>query len=378
MESSDSSVLTKIAIFCLTFAIISTMICDLYNSGTSDYDSDLIKYYQSQLTEYTGGSLVNDNPWILTGVYTPFDPERDGNDMDNHVDPDGWVYGSSISYQYLNEMKVKLDPDQKSNQKLSYGEYSWNYKTGEKNWHKVSTSVWNNVFRSDFEDFLDGLENIGVDLDRSVGYTYNSGVANNWNYRGNRYVFDATLPFSTGASTKDGSLSIVWYETDDDTGLSGGLQIYRNGRNPSHDDKILLAEYSATDIIASYQSNNGWATVYNFNFEGVIMHLSIEFGPMAIMDYASLKAAWDSGNWTMAVSTPSAGNFFDVENSTSFVDSAGSMFDTFIQIYTFEYPKFQGEAMWANVVLWLLVGLPMTMAMLLVTARFVGGVFRFF
>lgn len=378
MDSGDASALTKIAVFCVTFAMISTIMCAIYAAGSSDYDYDVIKYQQSQLYEYTGGTLVNDNPWMLTAVCTPFDPARDGSDMDNHVDPDGWVYGQEItSYPYLNEStRIKLDVNQKSNQKLSYGEYSWSYLTGEETWHEVGGIITKNLFRVDFDDVLKGMRNLGADV--PSGYIYNSGTANNWNYTGYRYVFDPMLPFSTGASSKDGSLSIVWYDTGDDTGLSGGLQIYKNGRTSSHEDKIILAEYSAADIISAYQSSAGHATVYNFDFDGIMLHLSIQFGPTVLTDYASLKAAWDSGNWDMAVSAPSAGNFFDVDNSTAFVDSAGTMLDTFIQIYTFEYPKFQDEGAWANVVLWLLVGLPMTMGMLLVTVRLVGGVFRIF
>ena len=78
----------------------------------------------------------------------------------------------------------------------------------------------------------------------------------------------------------------------------------------------------------------------------------------------------------MAISSASAGNFFDVENSNSFTNTAGSMIDTFIQIYTFSYPEFKEP--WVNVILWILVGLPMTMAMLLVTMRLVGGIFKIF
>ena len=379
MDSGDASTLTKIAIFCISFSMIATILCGIYDTGTSDYDYETIKYYQGQLYEYTGGQLVNDNPWMLTHVYTPFDPDRDGSDMDNHVDPDGWVYGSEITtYPYLqNDVNVKLDPNQKSNQKLTYGEYSWSYQTGETTWHTVGRDIWHNVFRADFNSFLKGLNKIdGIDV--PDGYIYNSGLANNWNYTGYRYVFDPVLPFNAGSSARDGSLSIVWYNTADDTGISGGLQVYKNGRSASHNDRVILAEYSASEIIANYQSSGGYATVFNFDFDGIIIHMAIQFGPMAVTDYASLKNAWDTGNWDMAISTPSAGNFFDVDNSTAFVDSAGSMLDTFIQIYTFEYPKFQGEAMWANLVLWLIVGLPMTMGLLLITMRMVGGVFRIF
>ena len=78
----------------------------------------------------------------------------------------------------------------------------------------------------------------------------------------------------------------------------------------------------------------------------------------------------------MAISSASAGNFFDVENSNTFSVTAGTMFDTFIEIYTFEYPKF--DEPWIDVILWLLVGLPMSLAMLCLTMRVVGGVFKIF
>lgn len=379
MDSGDASTLTKIAVFCIGFSMIATMICAIYDSGTSDYDYDTIRYYQSQLTEYTGGNLVNETPWVLQAVYTPFIPGDYGADIENHIDPNGWLYGSEITdYPYLNEsVHIKLDKDQTSNQKLSYHDYDWEYLAGEKGWRKAGEFVVQDVFHVDFDSFLRGLNYLTDDA-VGDGYKYNSGIANNWNYTGYRYVFDPTLPFSSGTSSKDGSLSIVWYDTGTESGLSGGLQIYKNGRDPSHADDVLLAEYTSTDLIAGYQASNGFATTYDFNFDGIILHLSIQFSPLVATDYASLRAAWDAGDWDMSISSPSAGNFFDVENSTAFVDSAGSMLDTFIQIYTFDYPKFQGEAMWANIILWLLVGLPMTMGLLFVTMRMVGGVFRVF
>mgnify|MGYP003307731408 CR=1 FL=1 len=78
----------------------------------------------------------------------------------------------------------------------------------------------------------------------------------------------------------------------------------------------------------------------------------------------------------MAISSASAGNFFDVENSNAFNVTAGSMLDTFVQIYTFEYPHFDNS--WMEFIMWILVGLPMTLGMLLITMRLVGGVFKIF
>ena len=112
------------------------------------------------------------------------------------------------------------------------------------------------------------------------------------------------------------------------------------------------------------------------HFEDTHLNLTIRFPPNVYERYASLMDAWNDGAWSMAISSASAGNFFDVENSDAFTLTAGSMFDTFIDIYTFDYP-YLGDS-WSEVILWLLVGLPMTIAMLCVTARVVGGVFKIF
>lgn len=374
MDGGDASTLTKIAIFCITFSMISTMLCAVFASGTGDYDYDAIKYYQSELSEFSGGNLVNDTPWVLTSVMTPFVPGEYGADIENHIDSDGWLYGTSIAYAEIGKASnISLSTTQKSNQKLSVGDpYSYNYKTGEE-WWKGAVDVATNLFQTETWAFIKGLNTLGVY--EGDGYTYNSGNASNWNYTGYRYVFDPTLPFSDSTSSKDGSLSIVWYDYDNESGISGGLVIY--GSN-NEDDTVILADYSASDIIAGYQVSNGYATTYDFNFDGTHLNLSVKFNPDAIQTYGSLRAAWDAGAWTMAISSASAGNYFDVDNSNAFTTTAGTMFDTFIQIFTFDYPKFQGEGQWANIVLWLLVGLPMTMGLLCVTMRTVGGIFKVF
>ena len=69
----------------------------------------------------------------------------------------------------------------------------------------------------------------------------------------------------------------------------------------------------------------------------------------------------------MAISSISAGNFLDIENSTAFSDTMGGMFNTFIKIFTFSLPEFNNP--WAAMILWLMVGLPMTIALLCVTLR---------
>ena len=84
-----------------------------------------------------------------------------------------------------------------------------------------------------------------------------------------------------------------------------------------------------------------------------------------------LMQAWSLGYWTMAISSASAGNFFDIDSSTSFTVTAGNMIETFIQIYTFDLPSVDNT--WMDLILWILVGLPMTLAMLCITLRLING-----
>lgn len=370
MGMVEASTLMKVAIFGITFSLIASLMVSVFASGNPDYSLSDIQAGRDQLVSFSGETLVNDTPWFLTHVYTPYNPSTDDQDILNHIDDDNWLYGEEITnYSEIGKSAfISLDKNQKSNQKITVGDpYAYSVQTGKSWWN--GGNEYGVVI-----PFAWAISKINSTV-IGDGYTYNSGEANTWNYTGYRYVFDPALPFSVGASSKDGSLSLVWYNytppgaSYSETGLSGGLDIYGGD--------VKLASYSATDIIAGYQSTSGYAQVYDFDFSGVHLNLSIKFYPDAIEKHGSLRAAWDAGYWQMAISSASAGNFFDVENSSAFDVTAGSMFDTFIQIYTFKYPTFE-DSPWANYVLWLMVGLPMTMAMLFVTMGVVGGVFKFF
>lgn len=369
----SDSLLVKIAVFGITMSIMATCMITWYASGSGDYDYETINAYRNELVQFSGGALVNDTPWVLSGVYTPFIPSQvDDEDIKDHIDPDGWLFGNRITnYSDLgNAADIHLDKDKKSNQLLSVGNpYSYRYQNG-KEWWNGGNDFGIVVLDPTVVKFFGDI--IGQDTS-DTGYEYVSGSANNWNYTGYRYTFDPTLPFAQGSSSKDGTLSIVWYDIGTDTGISGGLEVYGSGGQGS---QVKLAHYSATDIISAYQSSDGYAQVYDFDFEGIHLNLSVRFDPTVYSKYASLRDAWNDGAWSIAVSSASAGNFFDVENSNAFNVTAGTMFDTFVDIFTFQYPKFDDP--WADVVLWLLVGLPMTLAMLCVTMRVVGGVFKIF
>lgn len=377
-DQGGEHVLIKIAIFCIAMSMISTVMVTVYVAGSSDYDYDTINTYRSQLSEFSGGQLVNDNPWVLKGVYTPFTPGSiPDSDIPDHIEDDngqsiGWLFGEEITnYTYLNQVSgIKLDPAQKSNQLLTVGNpTSYEYLNGREWW------AGNNEYGIDLSGIgRDLISLFGNDAGDDYGMIYTSGMANNWNYTGYRYVFDPVLPYNSEGSAKDGRLSVVWYQITNDTGLSGALEIYGSTKEQN---QVKLGSISASEIIKAFKSTSGYVQVFDFNFEGTHLNLTIRFDPTVYNSYPSLQAAWDAGAWSMAISSASAGNFFDVDESNAFNATAGSMFDTFIDIYTFQYPHFNDNS-WAEFLLWMLVGLPMTLAMLFITLRLVGGVFKIF
>lgn len=378
-EGGGERTLIKIAIFCIAMSVMTTCLVTLYVGGSGDYDYDTINAYRSELTTFSGGQLVNDTPWVLNGVYTPFTPESVADeDIPDHIERDGgrttgWLFGEKITtYQYLGEVAdIKLDPNQKSNQLLTVGNpYDYSYRNGLE-WWNGGNDFGVTLINPKVVSFFINLFDTNADTS-NIGYTTVSGSANNWSYSGYRYTFDPVLPFNNQASAKDGRLSLVWYAIPGDTGLSGALEIYADKDH----EQIKLGNISAKDIINVFRSSEGYVQVFDFDFEGTHLNLTIRFDPTVYSTYNTLQAAWDAGAWSMAISSASAGNFFDVENSNAFNVTAGSMLDTFVQIYTFDYPHF--DDMWVEFVMWLLVGLPMTMAMLFITMRLVGGVFKIF
>lgn len=350
----DDATLMKVAIFGIAMSLICTLgIQIMFVEASSDYDYDDIQAYRNDLIAFSGESMINNSPWVLTHVYTPWDPTTGV--VDHYSE--GWMYGDEITdYPYLNQSAdIKMSPEQKSSVPINFTREtaSITEQSGRQWWADIPIIGWIG-------------QKLGFDP-----YTYKDVTLNNWNYTGYRYVMDPTLPFAEDPDTtsaRDGSLSLVWYSYNSQEGISGGLDVY-GGRAAASSDVIKLASYSATDIIADYNLGSAYATVYDFDFEGTHLNLSIRFDPDVIENGTPLMQAWTEGRWSYAISSISAGNFLDIENSAAFSTTMGGMLDTFVKIFTFQMPDFNNP--WAEMLLWLMVGLPMTIAMLCVTTRLV-------
>lgn len=363
-DSSDSGLLIGIAVFCTVMSLISTLLISaLLPSAAMGYSFDDVQQAREEVVAFTGDTMTNYAPWELDSVYTPYQVGQP-----YKVDGDGFLYGDSItSYEYIGEhADIKLDPDKYSNRTLNSGKYEAEVEEKQLKTiydpSKVGVLAWANIgFQSLVRDYL-GLWGQDYDIDlvtsKTVTRTYQT-----WDYSGYRYVFKPMLPFSyvegqeEEKSAADGSLSIVWYKIDGvGEGISGGLVVYDK-------NKTIISNYTAAEIIENYNINSGLATKYNFTFEGTPIYLNIRFDADVLNDSIPLEQAWSEGRWSLAITSPSAGNFLDLKNSTSFTTSLGSMVDTFIDIYSFDVPQVDNS--YYQLVLWLLVVFPAELALML-------------
>lgn len=355
MPAGDDYTLIKIAVVGITISLMASIMITVLISGNGDYDFDEITGYRDDLVEFSGESMINQTPWVLTGVYTPW---ISGLPIEGHTDPDGYLFGESVDYAEIGKSaNIKLDPTQKSAVPITPGDDRYTYET-------VTGVKW----WADTGPFTPLTFALGYRVFGQDPYVYEEATAYTWAYTGYRYTFDPTLPFSQESekevSSVDGTLSLVWYSYNSQEGLSGAIQIYGGD--------VLISTINATDIINSYKSTNGLATTYDFVFDGVNLTLSIRFNQNVLDEGVPLMQAWTSGDWTMAVSSTSAGNFLDIENSASFTNTAGSIVKTFSDVFTFSLPSINNW--WMDLILWLLVGLPFSIAMICGTLRIISAI----
>ena len=343
----EDSTIIGIALICTVISLVVTIGAVALLPSSGDYNYDTITSERMNISNFTGETMINQTPWALTGVYTPWEI---GSTTYNATE-EGFLYGDSIDdYAYLypiyqKTVEIKLDPAQKSSIPLSYGTTEGKGTVQERQWWAdigplVTIGQWL------------GFEPV---VTKEVDKTYSV-----YNYTGYRYEFDPMLPFKNEASAVDGKLSIVWYKNNQIDGISGSLYIY--GKND-----VLLAQIDAADIVSNYNVMSGYSSKYRFDFLGSDIYLNIRFDPSVINQSKELEAAWNNGDWSLAITSPSAGNFMDVKESTSFTSTLGNIVQTFKDIFTFNLPNL-GD--YWNIVLWMLCSFPAELAFLLVCTRF--------
>ena len=364
--SGDDSLQMRMFVWGFVLSIaISVLLPVMYPAAPSTgYTIEEIYAEREALEAYTGESMVNQAPFVLAHVYTPYvagDEYR--------TTADGWLYGdeltdgngqpyfvpsTSTDNQIGMTKGIRLEPTAKSDVPLFQSDYKAAVATKNLKWYYTAADGSLNTLGGIAQFF-------GADV-----YETSTQTLPAWNFSGYRYELDPMLRLNTtdGADLKavsDATLSIVWYDLDGAEGISGGLVLYNNITNG------IVANYTAAEIVANYQATSATATSYSLDFEGTKVHMFIQMDPDVKVSGMDLETAWTEGRWTLAFTCASADAYMDITNSNSFAGSVGNILTTYTQLMTFNLPNISTEY---NLVLWAICVGPMAMAVLLFLSRF--------
>ena len=346
-------------------------------ANAAGYTLDEIYAERNSLELYTGESMISQAPFKLQHVYTPYTL----GDEEYNLTEEGWLYGTEIKdgdgnpslivngEEQIGRTQIRLDPEYKSDVPL-YDSQSYYVVFPDRPLGFLGGGFWQGVAEG-FLVFIGALHSSGDAMVKALEAPdpYNRSYPT-WNYSGYRYELDPMLRIQThtengptvdSKAVDDAKLSIVWYDTDGQEGISGGLILYNSK------DNAILASYTAAEIVAQYNTMSQNAAKFRLNFDGTLITMWIRFDPEVLINNLDLTQSFSLGKWTVAFTTPSADTYLDLQNSQSFSASLGSMLETYIGIFTMDLPQLSAE--W-NLVLWIICVMPLGLAMILFLSRF--------
>lgn len=365
----DDRLQVELAVFGVVISIVvSALLPVLVPVNPAGYSLEDIYAERSSLELYTGESMINQAPYKLQHVYTPYTVGQE-----YHLTEEGWLYGSELtdngqpSYvidgeQQIGQTEIRLDPSKKSTVPLYQGD---NVATS-----TVKVSVTGST-GDVWQDIINGIIRLVTFGSEGWQVTEEFREYPTWAFSGYRYELDPMLRISTHdtdgnpqtdtRAVDDAKLSIVWYDLDGQEGISGGLVLYNSKTN------AILARYTAAEIVAQYNPMSQNAAKFKLDFDGTPVNMWIKFDPDVIINNLDLSQSFSLGKWTVAFTSTSADLYLDLQNSNSFASSLGSMLETYIGIFTMSLPQLSAE--W-NLVLWVVCVMPMGLAVILFLSRF--------
>lgn len=365
----DDRLQIELAVFGVVISIVvSALLPVLLPVNPAGYSLEDIYAERSSLELYTGESMINQAPYKLQHVYTPYTVGQE-----YHLTEEGWLYGSELtdngqpSYvidgkEQIGLTEIRLDPSKKSTVPLYQGD---NVATS-----TVKVSVTGST-GDVWQDIINGIIRLVTFGSEGWQVTEEFREYPTWAFSGYRYELDPMLRISTHdtdgnpqtdtRAVDDAKLSIVWYDLDGQEGISGGLVLYNSKTN------AILASYTAAEIVAQYNPMSQNAAKFKLDFDGTPVNMWIKFDPDVIINNLDLSQSFSLGKWTVAFTSTSADLYLDLQNSNSFASSLGSMLETYIGIFTMSLPQLSAE--W-NLVLWVVCVMPMGLAAILFLSRF--------
>lgn len=281
-----------------------------------------------QYIDFTGSSPTSEAVWALTGIFTPYGVDGEGNPYDGYgYTEDGWLYGARvvnyIPTQYNDKQDgylVEYDPDT--------GYYKYSNASTQYNQHEQGA--------------LYGAVVMDVAKQSDIFFTSSGKVTEGdffyYSFDGYRYAFQALNEYTTinndGTQIKvipnTTSLSLIWYNYYGDgwgpggTGLAG--QLILTGSDSG------VAFLTGAMIVSAFDNDTS-TSKFTMTFNGVDMNVFIRLDATMLANGLSVEDCYYQGYWSVMVSSRSVDTSSTVSSDYSF--NVYSVFDTMIDLLTF-------------------------------------------
>lgn len=345
----DSKFAFGLIIFALAMTLLLPIGLSVFTNTVTATDlnteEQLSGYY-----DFTGTSPSREAIWSLTGIYTPFGVDRNGEANTTnygHTD-DGWLYGESLSiyepsqykdtnyaykvvkgddglfryaYNYQTVPDDPDDPDSPTHEERVSVTYTGNHKSGD-----LYTDVSFDPTKKSNIFFTQSMR------EEQDGFFY-------YQYSGYRMAFQPTSSYRTQNADGDyidvipntTSLSLVWYQfyTSQNSGISGQLIISSNDYS--------VAYLNSAQIIQAFNTTTSTAK-FTLNFSGVPINLYVRIDPIQLANGLSVQQCYDLGYWSVMVTSLSTDSSAYMQSDNEL--NPYSIFNKMIDLLTFNYQDF--------------------------------------
>ena len=316
MAGTDNTFAYKMIIFAMAIIFFMGSLVTIY-VNTND-DNPVVNELVDGYNDLTGTIPTKEAVWALTGIYTPYA----GQEAYGYTD-DGWLYGSRI---------VNYKPSQ-----YQGGGSAYEVTRGDDDLYRYAADTNDGHKAGDLYTAvcMDEMQK------SSIFFTSNNKVdGDKWfyyDYTGYRYSFQPVKDYNgrdTAGNTvpivaTTTSLSLIWYDYYNSSGISGQLIISGSDSGVAYltADQILRAFDSVTNT-----------SKFLMNFNGIDMNIYIRLNPYYLSggDYGtplSVEECYKLGYWDLMVTSLSTDS--DAYTGTDYAFNVADLFDTIVKLFTF-------------------------------------------
>lgn len=357
----DSKFAFSMLIFAMAMTLLLPIAISIFAPGVSgnalNTDEQLEGYYS-----FTGSSPSKESIWSLTGIYTPYGVDEEGQEDTIHYgySDDGWLYGTSVQ---------SYNPSQYRDT-----QYEYTVVKGEDGLFRYAYGPDNAVITYPGGDHKSGdlYSDVTFDVQKKSPIFFTQALKKEmdgyfyYQFGGYRYSFQPTSSYTTQNADGDKievvanttSLSLIWYQyyTSTQSGISGQLIVTSNDYS--------VAYLTSAEIIQAFNSTTSTAR-FTLYFSGIPMNLLIRIDPTMLASGLSVQQCYDLGYWSVMVTSLSTDSSAYVQSDNAL--NPYKLFETIVDLLTFNYEDF-GISDQMGIICSLLIVVPFYVGLIACTA----------